>query len=212
MMEIVGGILAALFVAVASGVILDWWSGWRGRTWVSSKIRCVLRRFGFRRKSKRLLIFVSAGGTCRDPMAKVIAEKLIKEHAPELKGLQIEIEGRAIMNSPSSDKASHGARAAIRELFGEDLLTDYSPSSITAMDIERADLILVMAANLLHKDALPQGKTYLFKEFFGSQGDVEDPWPDGRDQKAIARYQAAAKEIKSVMESGMERLVQALRS
>jgi len=173
-----------------------------------STFRRRLRRLGFARRSRRLLVFVSSGGTCRDPMAKVIAEKLIQDRVPELKDLKVE--GRALLKSTSKSEASHAARMAIRDLFGEDLLADYVPLSISARDIERSDLILVMAADLLHKDELPARKTYIFKEFFGFRGDVEDPWPDGRDEETLTRYRATAEEIKTVMESGIDRLVRTL--
>lgn len=142
-------------------------------------------------------------------MAKVIAERLIEEKAPELKGLVVE--GRALMETPK-DEASYAARIAVREIYGEDLLQDYVPRRISESDKKHADLILVMAKDLLHKDALPAGKTYLFKEFFGLEGDVEDPWPDGRDQSTLARYQKCAEELRSIMGSGLPRLVKALGS
>lgn len=69
-----------------------------------------------------------------------------------------------------------------------------------------------MAEDLFHKDTLPEGKTYLFKEFFGSEGDIEDPWPDGRDQLTLERYRKCAEELMSIMEAGLTRLVRALGS
>ncbi len=119
MIEVIGKILAAVIVAVVSGLVVDWWTGWRGRRWLFTGFGKLLRRLGIRGRKSRLLIFVSTGGTCRDPMAKAIAEKLIEKKAPELEGLVVE--GRALMDT-SKDQPSHAARVAIRELYGHDLL------------------------------------------------------------------------------------------
>lgn len=209
MIEAIGKILGAVAVAVVSGLIIDWWTGWRGKRWLFRKVTNLLRLDRLRTRKRRLLIFVSAGGTCRDPMAKVIAEKMIEENAPELEGLVVE--GRALMDT-SKDEPSHAARVAVRELYGDDLLRGYAPRRISDADMRHADLILVMAEDLLHKDTLPEEKTYLFKEFFGSKGDVEDPWPDGRDQLTLERYRKCAEELMSIMEAGLPRLVRALGS
>lgn len=209
MIETIRSIVGAVFVTAVSGLILDWWVGWRGKRWISTSFIKLLHRFRIRARSRRLLIFVSAGGTCRDPMAKVIAEKLIVEKAPELKGLVVE--GRALMET-SKDEVSYAARIAVRELCGDDVLQGYQPRRISDSDKRHADLILVMAKDLLHKDSLPAGKTYLFKEFFGLEGDVEDPWPDGRDQNTLMRYQKCAEELRNIMGSGLPRLVKALGS
>jgi protein-tyrosine-phosphatase len=208
MLDAVGEVLVAVIATIVSALILAWWTGWRGRAGLPSTFRNLLRRFGAGKKTRRLVVFVSAGGTCRDPMAVAIARKLIRDKTPELSGVQVE--GRALMKSPSKTEASHAARVAIRDVLGEDLLRDYIPSNITPADIENADLILVMSKNLLQKDVLPKDKTYLFKEFFGLTGDVDDPCPDGRDETTLARYRRTAEEIQSVLESGIQRLNRAL--
>lgn len=209
MIDAIGKILGAVAVAVVSGLIIDWWTGWRGKRWLFKRLTNVLRLDRVRTRKRRLLIFVSASGTCRDPMAKVIAERLIEEKAPELRG--VVVEGRALMDTPK-EEPSHAARIAVREIYGDDLLRGYAPRRISEADKRHADLILVMAEDLLHKDTLPEGKTYLFKEFFGSEGDIEDPWPDGRDQLTLERYRRCADELMSIMGAGLPRLVRALGS
>ena len=58
----------------------------------------------------------------------------------------------------------------MRRMLGRDVLAAYVPISLSAQDIRRADLLLVMSRDLMHKDGLPDSKTYLFKEFFGLHG------------------------------------------
>lgn len=56
----------------------------------------------------------------------------------------------------------------------------------------------------------PREKTFLLKEFFGMTGDVDDPWPDGKDDTTLARYRACAEELRQVLAQGLDRLIRAL--
>lgn len=210
MLDAILAIALSVFVAVVSRLIVEWWKGWRWKARAIHALRRPFQRIGLWRDKRKMLIFVSFGGTCRDPIAKVITEKLIRDGVPKLRGLRVE--GRALMNPPSHTSASHAAQVAIREILGEDLLKGYVPASITREEIEHADLILVMSKDLIQKDLLPAGKTYLFKEFFGLMGDIQDPWPDGHDQQTLNRYRECAEEIKEILESGMRHLVRVLGS
>ena len=171
----------------------------------------VVRKYLYPTKT---LIFVSSGGTCRDPMAKAIATKLLTAKKPEAR---INILAAAL-NAPSKQSASYAARTIIAELYKEDLLEHHKPQQLTEQMAKDADLILVMDQSLLRegKTYLPgwpkayPGKVYLLKEFFGSNGDVIDPWPDGKDQATLKRYRNCAKEIQEVMSVDIDRLLVAL--
>ena len=153
-----------------------------------------------------LIIYLSQGGTCRDPMAKVITEKILHE-----KGMAnpVRIEGKAL-GPISSDEVSFAARQVIKEMYNEDLLDNYKPETVTQEDLKKADLVLVMDRGLMARKILPTQKTYLFKEFFGEKGDIRDPWPDGRDDKALKRYNNCANEIRKVIENNIGNLVRAV--
>ncbi|MEN8182033.1 MAG: tyrosine-type recombinase/integrase [Myxococcota bacterium] len=60
------------------------------------------------------------------------------------------------------------------------------------------------------RKVLPSGKTYVFKEFFGLESDIEDPWPDGRDPETLSRYRERAAEMKAILETNFEHLLQAM--
>jgi protein-tyrosine-phosphatase len=159
------------------------------------------------RKTKTL-VFLSSGGTCRDPMAKAILTKLLAKR--KLKHpLRIEAVGLGPLSKP---EVSYAARYAIREMYNEDLLSTHKPKLLTPELVRQADLILVMNRELLLTPGktLPKDKTYVFKEFFGMDGDVEDPWPDGRDAASLARYQERAKELKNILEQNIDRLMKTL--
>jgi protein-tyrosine-phosphatase len=159
-----------------------------------------------KRPNERMLVYISHGGTCRDPMAKAITQKLLDEREPDL---DVHVEAMA-MGPPSKGEASFGAREAIRRTYGEDLLADHVPRQITARIEQEADLILVMSERLLNPKSAAAEKTDVFKPFFGREGDVEDPWPDGRDEAAVARYTACCSELKEILERDFARLLEAL--
>ena len=172
------------------------------------EVRNWLRDLGIaKRKDEKVLAFASYGGTCRDPMAKAIALKLIKERPPDYR---LRVEAGALFQ-PSAATAAYAAREAIREMFGEELLADYQVKRMTADRIDEADLILVMAASLLQKKLLPEEKTFVLRPFLGLQGEVEDPFPDGTDVETLKRYRACVGELRDILSANWDRLVAFLR-
>jgi protein-tyrosine-phosphatase len=175
---------------------------------LGAQVRNWLRDLGIaKRRDEKVVAFVSYGGTCRDPMAKAIALKLLEERPPDYR---LRVEAGALFQ-PSAAKASYAAREAIREMYGEDLLVAYQVKRMTADKIDEADLILVMAASLLQKKLLPAEKTFVLKPFFGLEGDVEDPFPDGTDPETLKRYRTCAAELHHVLSANWDRLVCFLR-
>lgn len=164
--------------------------------------------WNYLRTRRKTVIFLSAGGTCRDPMAKVIAEQILDSMKPRPR-----IDIRAAGLGPLSAKeASYGARYAIREMYGRDLLADHKPELLTPNLVSKADLILTMDKSLLLTPGktLPSSKTFLLKKFLGSQGDVIDPWPDGKDDETLERYRECAEELRTLLTRHMDRIVKAL--
>lgn len=106
----------------------------------------------------------------------------------------------------------------IRELYGQDLLADHKPELLTEKLADEADLILAMDQSLLEPrktgpkgwpDAY-KGKVYLLKEFLGLEGNISDPWPDGKDEVTLRKYKDCASELKQILDQHFEKLVKAL--
>ena len=89
-------------------------------------------------------------------------------------------------------------------------MRDHVPETVTAEDLGEADLVLVMDRSLLNRKTLPSAKTYLFKQFFGLDGDIEDPWADGRDPETLSRYRENATEMKTILEANFDDLLRAM--
>lgn len=169
-----------------------------------------LIRFRKIRNRAKTIVFLSIGGTCRDPIAKVVTEKLFEDN-----GVTEKIDIKALAVDENSDlKVSHGARYAINSTYGQDLLAKHKCGVITKEIAKSADLILVMSLDVLkmYKQKFPNfnNNVYLFKEFFGLQGDVFNPWPDGRDEATLKRYSDCAEEIKEILTTHYEKLVNAV--
>lgn len=67
-----------------------------------------------------------------------------------------------------------------------------------------------MNKSLINQKTMPLAKTHSLKEFFGLDGDVADPWPDGKDATTLERYKKCASELRRILTQNLDRLVQVL--
>ena len=161
-------------------------------------------------RNRKILVFVSTGGTCRDPMAKIILEQLLIEKKNKIKVYAVGV------GAVTSLGASKAAQFVIKEIYGVNLLKDFKTANLTSELAKKADLILCMEENhvkmvfKLHPHAL--GKTKLLREFFGLTGDVDDPWKEDHemDAETIERYRICAKELRKILTDNIDHLVDTL--
>lgn len=157
----------------------------------------------------KTLVFLSLGGTCRDPMAKIILEQLLKERAGTPK-LQIVAAG---LSQVGNTEASLGARYAIQEMFGQGLLDNHVPVHLSSELVAQADLILAMDTKLIASMAktFPGARVVLLKEFFGLQGNIDDPWrANQNDPTTLENYRACATELRKILEDNIDHLLKVL--
>jgi len=154
---------------------------------------------------EKLVLFVSYGGTCRCAMSKVVARRAF---AGRTLPFLLRFESMAAVYG-NSVRASMGARRAVQEAFGDDLLSSHRVMKRNRGIIQDADLILVMNKNLAK--GLPIKKTYVITEFFGSDSSVENPWPD-TDPAAEERYRECLSQLRDLIEPNADRLLQAVQS
>ncbi len=173
---------------------------------LAASLLLLLRRYS--RPTSKTLVFLSSGGTCPDPMAKAITTKLL-ENTKVKHPISIRAVGLGPVSRP---EASYAARYVIKEMYNEDLLADHKPELLTAELAQEADLILAMDKSLLLTPGktLPKEKTFLLKEFFGLEGDMSDPWPDGKDPNTLSRYRRCAEELQQILTQNFDRLVRVL--
>jgi protein-tyrosine-phosphatase len=141
-------------------------------------------------------------------MAKAIFLQLIEGIKP-----RPSIDVRAAGLGPVSGiESSYAARYVIREMYGKDLLKEHRPELLDSDLVAQADLILVMDKSLLLTPGktLPPGKTFLLKEFLGLQGEILDPWPDGKDAATLQRYRICGEELRTILSAHIDRILKVL--
>lgn len=176
------------------------------RATVRSGVHTWLRDIGIsKRPEEHLVFFVSSGGTCRDPMAKAILERIIDRDPPPF---PLRIEARALR--PHGYCASKAARKVVESVYEEDLLADHRPRQLATRHIDEADLILVMNDYLLK--GLPEGKTFVINKFFGLPGNIADPWPDLDNAETLQRYATCLGELRQILDEGYPTLYSWLAS
>lgn len=174
-----------------------------------------------KRDGERLVVFVSTGGTCRCAMAKALTLHLLSKAKQDFR---IRVESRA-SSELSLGSATRATRAAIHEITGADLLLDHRPRRAGPAFLYEADLILAMSRGILdrilsahhhypgtHDDRTVIGeeikrKLFLATEFFGSSGDVTDPYPDDGDDASLKKYEDCARFLSHLISTKQDNLV-----
>ena len=141
------------------------------------------------KKEGERILLVCSGNTCRSPMAKVILEQKLKELG-HLNRFEID---SAAFNGTRHSGASDTARAAIKKIYGQDLLASHKSKKLTTKLTEQADIILAMTGGI--KNGLPPEKSWTLKEYAGRSGDISDPYGEN-----LESYLECAREISDLMD------------
>jgi protein-tyrosine-phosphatase len=156
------------------------------------------------------LVFVSYGGTCRDPMAKVIMESLVRGRQPAIRILATALMG------PPAESASKAARHVVREETGADLLRDHRPLVLDKHLVREADLVLTMSedqAEEIRKNVPDRsGRIFSLMSFVGRDGEVDNPWisHDAMDADTIKRYRTCFRSLRKTLTAHVEKIYAAV--
>ena len=169
-------------------------------------VEIIKKKLGFVHRYNKLLLYVSHGGTCRDPMAVIITQILMREKRVNM---NLIVKGQALYKHDLT--VSNGARHAIKQIYGADFFLNYTPEQISEEICNEADLILVMSkenlSTLLKRFPSVKNKSYVFKEFFGSEGDINDPFLMDNET-----YIKCANEMKEIITERFDCLINALNN
>jgi protein-tyrosine-phosphatase len=130
--------------------------------------------------SRKRILLVCGGNTCRSPMAKAILEEKLKDLG---RSEEFEVDSAASSAVTTSLKASDESRVTMVVLYGKDLLASHESKGLNPELIEQADLILAMAPAM--KEGLPAEKTFTLKEYAWETGTIADPF--GSDRRLYLR-------------------------
>lgn len=156
------------------------------------------------------LVFVSTAGQCRDPMAKVIMDQLLKDRP-----IPVATFATALRDNPGR-RASKAARHVVSEEMGEDLLRNHRSRVLDDALITRADLILTMdeahAQEIRKNFPAAAARIYSICGFLGERGNIDDPWqaPDEMTSEAIDRYRTCFRRLHSTLSRGADAIYAAV--
>ena len=131
--------------------------------------------------NKKLVLFVSLGGTCRCVLAKAILADLIDRK--KVPGLAVEA---AAVADPHHATISPSALKAIQETGRERWIEKHRPRKLCPYLQDRADLIIALTDTTLARRADPLNKVVTDRELFGAA--VPNPYPDKEDAASLKRY------------------------
>lgn len=145
-----------------------------------------------KRLTKKRILFVCTGNTCRSVMAAALAQRILA--GMPLEGVQVEIASSGLAAMPG-DSASAGAVTVMREK-GIDL-SGHRSSLLTRQDVEDADLVLTMTSG--HREVLCRivpsckDKIHTLAQYAGTFGDVPDPF--GQSDHVYRRVAVTLEEL-----------------
>jgi protein-tyrosine-phosphatase len=157
---------------------------------------------------KPLLLYVSWGGTCRDPMAKAITEERLGDRAANVRvrsaGARIVRQNQRAVQTRRNGP-SEVAAMVVRDKFGRDALRNYRVRRINGKMLRQARLILLFGSEFREDiQAIDRGavmKAVTFDEYFGC-APIPNPWsPDqvAGDPAVRARYEETYDALNSVL-------------
>jgi protein-tyrosine-phosphatase len=156
------------------------------------------------------VVFVSTGGTCRDPMAKVILERMARQRGAAIRAYA------AGVGTGHSKTAAKAARIVVREMTGSDLLANHRTRRLGGRLATKADLIFAMDQYQVDqvKKLFPyaKGKTHTIASFFGTKSDIANPYrqADEVDPDALRRYRSAYRQLERTLNAGADKIFSSL--
>jgi protein-tyrosine-phosphatase len=128
-----------------------------------------------KKKKKKMMLFLCTGNTCRSPMAAAYLEKLLDEK--KIKNIDVKTAGVMTVDGLLATPEA----VQIMDAVGVDLRKHRS-RKLTPELLKKAELVLGMTPfhvqSALRMSNMAKGKTYLFKEYTGSDAkhaQISDP-------------------------------------
>lgn len=150
---------------------------------------------------RKLVLFVSLGGTCRCVMGKAILADLVDRH--KIPGLAVDA---AAVADPHHSAISPSALKAITETGRQKWIAKHRPRKLCAYLQNRADLIIMLTGGPLARPASVGPKVITDLELFGES--VPNPYPDSEDEKSLVRYRDVRDQLDRLIEMNLNSIIE----
>jgi protein-tyrosine-phosphatase len=150
---------------------------------------------------RRLVLFVSLGGTCRCVMGKAILTDLVDRH--KIAGLVVDA---AAVADPHHSTISPPALRAITETGRERWIDRHRPRKLCAYLQDRANLIIMLTGGPLARPTATGPKVVTDLELFGES--VPNPYPDTEDEESLVKYRNVRDQLERLIELNFDEIVE----
>lgn len=149
---------------------------------------------------KKLVLFVSLGGTCRCVLGKAILADLADRN--KIAGLAVDA---AAIADPHHATISPSALKAIKETGRERWIHEHRPRKLSPYLQRRADLIIALTDRSLARSPEPASKVVTDREIFGTS--IPNPYPDNEDELSLAKYRAVRDQLDQLITERFEAIL-----
>jgi protein-tyrosine-phosphatase len=142
-------------------------------------------------QDKKLILFVSLGGTCRCVMGKAILANLLDQNKISA------VADAAAIADPHHATVSPSAVKAVAEIGCKHWIENHRPRKLSPYLQNRADLIIAVTDRQLARRPNSLDKVVTDKELFGIS--ITNPYPDNEDDKSLQKYRKVCKKMEQVI-------------
>jgi protein-tyrosine-phosphatase len=150
---------------------------------------------------RKLILFLSLGGTCRCVMGKAILADLVDRH--KIPGLAVDA---AAVADPHHSTISPSAHRAITETHRERWIDKHRPRKLCAYLQDRANLIIMLTGGPLARSTASGSNVITDVQLFGES--IPNPYPDNEDEESLTKYRAVRDQLDRLIESHFDDIVE----
>ena len=155
---------------------------------------------------KKVIVFVSLGGTCRCVLAKaLLSEKLYQLKLSSV----IEVEAAAA-SDPAHATISPSGVKALKEIGCDSWVNKHRPRKLSPYLQERADLIIALTDSELPRPTTPAKKVITDIDLFGTE--ISNPYPDKEDSDSLERYRKTREELSFALDEKLTEILEKIHA
>lgn len=142
---------------------------------------------------KKVVVFVSLGGTCRC----VLAKALLSEKLYNLKVSNVVIEAAAVADPAHATISPSGVKA-LEEINCASWVGKHRPRKLSPYLQERADMLIALTDSSLPRPSTSKATVITDADLFGQA--ISNPYPDYEDEESLERYRKTRDELNAALD------------